>query len=168
MIELKTSLPVTVLVEASESEVLYEYTQTLFRNFNPAKVATLSSHTIRSQHASQEKDNYKYEVWPAQEQLYQQVRNAEGVSIIPPKLAKSSPKDENCSDSGNEHSENVSLCPPEHEYQSLNQKELDDSSNYEPIAISPTCSSACSDVFALTRSDSAKSVHVSVCVQIVL
>lgn len=155
-IELKISLPVTVSVESSESEVLYEYTQTLFRNFNPAKVASATSNTLNCQRDGQDGEPYECVALPAQEQLYQQVRDTEGISIIPPKLAVSSSLNTN---SSTVPEINKSL-PSEHLYQPLNVENLDDIS-YEPLVVSPTPSSSGSDVFSSPTREPGRLVDVS-------
>ena len=143
--EIKASIPVTVVVESVECEILYERTQTLFRNFNAAaKVATISSHADSSQHSSQR--NGGSLVVPVQERLYQEVRSTEGVSIIPPRVAVSPHREENASDKGSEHSDNSNPLPPEHIYQPLDVSTMEDSV-YEPLSPSSMNSCTCSDVF---------------------
>lgn len=162
IIEVKTSLPVTVSIESSESEVLYEYTRTLFRNFNPSVVA---SHTLCCGRDRHDGDQYECEVLPVQEWLYQRVRNAEGVSIIPPKLTVSSSEDERHSNSSSKHSEVNSAFALHNEYQCLNVDKLE-KSTYERVSISPLLTSSGSDVYATSTRELMSQVQINVSVEI--
>lgn len=71
--------------------------------------------------------DYAYVVPPAQVQLYRQVRNSEGVDIIPPKLGVFSHREESSSDKGTEDS-GVFTPSPGHSYQPINREGLDDDS----------------------------------------
>ena len=162
IIELKTSVPVTISIESSESEGLYEYTRTLFRNFNPSVVA---SHTLSCGCDGHDSDQYEYEVLPIQEWLYQRVRNAEGVSIIPPKLTVSYSKDEWHSNSSTKHSKVSGASALHNEYQCLNVDELE-RSTYERVSISPVLISSGSDVFAASTREPMSQVQVNVSIGI--
>ena len=158
-VELKTSLPVTISIESSESEVLYEYTRTLFRNFNPSIVA---SHTLSCGCDGHDSDQYECEVLPIQEWLYQRVRNAEGVSVIPPKLAVRSSEDQRHTNSKSKHAEVSGGSALHNEYQSLNVNMLE-RNTYERVAISPMLSSSGSDnVIAPPTSEPVSQVQVNV------
>ena len=125
----------------------------------------VASHTLSCGCDRHDSDQYECEVLPIQEWLYQRVRNAEGVSIIPPKLAVFSSEDERHSNSNTKHLKVNGASALHNEYQCLNVDELE-KSTYERVSISPMLTSTGSDVFAASTREPMSQVQVNVSVGI--